>query len=403
MNDLLIPLQQKGVIALSRENLLLARIFQLVFLVLCFAFTGFAAGDEATQPLETKAETPSPVAPSDQATKPIRIVLEGHPEIRSLGFCVAEQKGYFLEEGLTDLDLRWDFDSANKLERLANGEFELLVSSMAEGICARADGQPIVAVNLLSETGTACIMVRNDLDPALTRIHGLNEKTVAIWFNNEKMVRALFAALDIQVKFVVQREESNLLFNDGLTLASFGRFETNSLQTQFKSFRDDVRLFFFKDLELDYPETTIFCRESFLKENADSCQKIVHAMYRGWETALQQPREAIKILKEYCQKYDHPCDEFIGESQLKRWLASFKLKQPLTSNGNCPQESYEKLVSGLVLAREFDPDAAPAYDQFFFNVLNENDRARIQRIQPEQQEPEQPPEANDPGEGDLNE
>jgi NitT/TauT family transport system substrate-binding protein len=59
----------------------------------------------------------------------------------------------------------------------------------------------------------------------------------------------------------------------------------------------DLRVFFYRDLDLNFPEDGLYTLEATLAADPELCKAVTAASLRGWEYAFAHPDEALDIVQ----------------------------------------------------------------------------------------------------------
>jgi len=120
---------------------------------------------------------------------------------------------------------------------------------------------------------------------------------VGLWDNEFGLQpRALFERLGIHPHIVPQSSTLTLFLLGGVDAASGMWY--NEYHTLLASGLDrkDLRVFFYRDLDLNFPEDGIYTLDKTLKADPGLCRAVVDASLRGWEYAFAHPEEALDIV-----------------------------------------------------------------------------------------------------------
>lgn len=297
----------------------------------------------------------------------IRIFLQENPGVENLGCLVAKEQGFFEQEGLPPVELVWDVDYL--YDCLFDGRADFRFAWMAEGVMKRASGRKVVAVALMTQGTSACMMLRSDLHPTIDSLDKLKGKKIAIWQYHELTAKTFLASKGIVPHYVVQRAETNFLFDEELVTATFSTDYSFAFLSKYTPYRDNVLLFRFSDYGCDFPENALFCRELFLETHPDICQKVVAAIFKGWGVVVNNPDEALNLLLTAREKVHRPSDRFVLRQQLDIWLPLLAYNQKLEANGQCDQARYERLIQAMIKGNIVKAEQVPRFFDLFRPVL----------------------------------
>lgn len=355
-------------------------VFYLIFV---FGNAVFAKGNDPAGSAETSKIGAIPssggISHSDTDHKVIRVMFHNQPSVSFLGSFAAKELGIFDELGLPPVEFIWENDYSRKIDSLMQGNLDIINCWMAEGIHARANGIPIVALALLSQKSTSCFMVRRDLDPTLIDLKSLQGRKIPLWAHYELTPLAFLATQKIKIIPIVQRSETNMLFNEGVVKACFATMYTHVFFSNYLEFRNAIQIFRFSDYGVDFPENTFFCRESFMRNHPDLCRKYILGVFKGWEKIIERPDLGVDILSRYCDRAGILSNQFLLKKQLEIWLSYMDFQKDLQKNGFCTKQRYDKLVEAMVLSGTIEREKSPSFHEFFYPILNDDVLMKLQQ------------------------
>lgn len=318
------------------------------------------------------AGTPSK-KPEKKSAVPRTLIIQFHdlPGVQFAGYLAALKYGFYAQEGLDNVELRWRNDVEDPLKTLENNRSHFATSWMAEGILARSQGNPIVAVALVAQGSSACVMIRRDLFPDIEDISALEDKKVSVWFRYESIGRTFLAKHKIDSSIVVQYRETCQLFSLGFIHAMIATTWNNKPRVNYLLYRDAIRYIPLKEKGCDYPEDTLFCNETFLRKHPDLCRKFVQATFRGWQKVAKDPGNIIELLSNHCAEFGMNSDQFVLREQLDGYLSVFQPPSEPANNGYCNQARFERLVDDMIFGGLIGKEKRPTFRDFFVPVLGQ--------------------------------
>ena len=360
--------------------------FSILFLFLSLLLNCNNAWSAETQ--KTKTTKASPV--------PQTIIVQFHdlPGVQFAGYIAALENGYYADEGLKDVEFLWRNNRDAPLTMLANNRAHFATSWMGEGILARSQGTPIVATALMTQGSSACIMIREDLFRDFDTVSSLESKKVSVWFRNEVSGQAFLAKNKVNATVVIQRRETCQLFSLGYIHAMIATTWNNKPRVNHLLYRNTIRYITFKESGCDYPEDTLYCNETFLRQHPELCEKFVKATFRGWLKTLEEPNSVIKVLANRCSGFGMCDDEFILRKQLDIYLSVFQPDPQIPNRGQCDQDRFERLTDDLVSGGFIAKEKRPAFHDFFVPVLEQGMKTTSHNTVPTEQQ-RQPQGTND--------
>ncbi|MDP3427160.1 MAG: ABC transporter substrate-binding protein [Humidesulfovibrio sp.] len=231
------------------------------------------------------------------------LVLQWQPQAQFAGFYVAKEKGFYSEAGV-DMKIIPGGPDVVASKLLAEGRAQFATMFLATGIERRADhiqsqgrnGLPVVLLAQLVQRSALMIITR--ADSAIKTPKDLDGRRVGLWDNEFRLQPlALFQRLGIHPVIVPQSNTLNLFLRGGVDAASAMWYnEFHSLLASGLD-EDELRVFFYRDLELNFPEDGLYTLEGTLTRDPDLCRAVTAASLRGWEYAFAHPDEALDIVQ----------------------------------------------------------------------------------------------------------
>jgi NitT/TauT family transport system substrate-binding protein len=229
-----------------------------------------------------------------QGLKKAALALQWQPQAQFAGFYVAQAKGFYREAGVDMTIIPGGPDSvASRL--LASGRAQFATMFLATGIERRAEGLPIVNLAQLVQHSALMLVARADSGVSTPR--DLEGRRVGLWDNEFGLQpRALFQRLGIHPKIIPQSNTLNLFLMRGVDAVSGMWYNEYHLLLASGINPDEMTIFFYRDLDLNFPEDGIYAMESTLENDPELCRAVVAASLRGWEYAFAHPEEALALV-----------------------------------------------------------------------------------------------------------
>ncbi|MBU1055710.1 MAG: ABC transporter substrate-binding protein [Proteobacteria bacterium] len=216
------------------------------------------------------------------------------PQAQFAGYYVALNKGYYRHHGidLTIIPGGPDHSPAAYIKEKKADIVTLWLSSALQ----LAD-QSVEVVNV------GQIIQRSALVLAAKKSSGINSpadmdgKKIALWPSDFQIQpRAFFDKFDLKVQVVTTNSPINLFLRDGVQVSSLMWY--NEYHTLINSGLDpdEITLFFFDDVNLNFPEDGIYLRKETFENDPEAACAFVNASVEGWQYAFAHPEEAIDIM-----------------------------------------------------------------------------------------------------------
>ena len=229
----------------------------------------------------------------------VSVALDWYPNANHAGLHLAQERGYYAEEGLAP-EFYTPSDPTTVLQTVGAGRDDFGISYQTDVLLARAAGVPVVSVLALVQTPLQGIMVL--ADSGITRPRDLVEKTVGYPGipSQEAFLATMLADDGATVDDV---DLVNIDFNlvpgliSGQVDASLGAFWTHEpILAEQEGFPTSF-------LKVDdwgvpsYYELVIAAGEATVAERSELVERFLRATRRGYEDAIADPAAAIAALR----------------------------------------------------------------------------------------------------------
>ena len=248
------------------------------------------------------------VSAADNETEKITFVLDWTPNTNHTGLYVAENLGYFEDQGLEVEIVQPPEGGADAL--VASGRAQFGVSfqdSMAPGV-AGDNALPTTAVAALIQHNTSGIISRKG--EGMDTPKGMEGKKYATWDGpiEVAMIQNVveqdggdFSKVEMIPSTVtdeVSALESGSVDAIWIFYAWAGvKFELTGAETDYFAFKDINPVF-------DYYTPVVIANNEFLEEEPETAKKFLTALRDGYEYAIENPEEAADILCEAAPELD---------------------------------------------------------------------------------------------------
>lgn len=260
-------------------------------------------------------QSSSPSAKSD-GTKKIDLILDWTPNTNHTGLYVAKEKGYFKEAGV-DVDLKLPPEESSS-DLVINGKAPFAIYFQDYMAKKLEKGAGITAVAAIVEHNTSGIISRKS--DKITNPKDLVGKKYGTW--NDPTELAMLKTLvesqggDFDKVEKVPNNDSN-----SVTPIANGVFDTAWIYYGWdgilaKSQGVDANLMYLRDYvpAFDYYSPVLIANNDYLKENKEEARKVVQAIKKGYQYAMDHPEEAADILIKNAPELKEKRD-FVLESQ----------------------------------------------------------------------------------------
>lgn len=233
------------------------------------------------------------------------IVLQWLPQAQFAGYYIAKDKGYYEQHGI-DLTIIPGGPDVLASEYLETERADFATMFLSTGL-QRRDSQPIVNIGQFVQHSALMLLTKKSAN--IQSVEDLAGKKIGLWANEFQIqARALFKRLNIRPTVVPQTSSLDLFLRNGVQAASGMWYNEYHTLLTYGMEEDELRPFFFKDLDLDFPEDGIYALEKTANGRPELCRKIVRATAQGWKHAFEHPEEALDSIMKRMKEHGTPAN-----------------------------------------------------------------------------------------------
>src|SRR5918998_5069017 len=261
--------------------------------------------------------------PAASELETVSVALDWYPNANHAGLYLAQERGYYAEEGLVP-ELYTPSDPTTVLQTVGAGRDDFGISYQTDILLARAAGVPVVSVLALVQAPLQGVMVL--ADSGITRPRDLVGKTVGYpGIPSQEAFLATMLADDGAT--VDEVDLVNIDFNlvpgliSGQVDASLGAFWTHEpILAEQEGFPTSF-------LKVDdwgvpsYYELVIAAGEDTVTERSELVERFLRATRRGYEDAIADPAAAIAALRAASPDLDVAVEEAGIALLIPAWTA----------------------------------------------------------------------------------
>ncbi|WP_062106640.1 ABC transporter substrate-binding protein [Bacillus niameyensis] len=250
--------------------------------------------------------------------KKVTIVLDWTPNTNHTGLYVAQQKGYFKDEGLeVEINLPGE---AGADQLVASGKADFGISAQESITEARVQGVPIVSIAAIIQHNTSGLA--SPVDKSIKTPKDFEGKTYGGW--GAPVEQAVISSLmDVDGGDFSKVDVVNMGDTDFFTAVkrdidfAWIYYAWTGVEAELRG--DDLNMIYLTDYsdKLDYYTPVITTSEKFMKNRPDTVESFMAAVSKGYQFAIENPKEAADILVKEVPDLDA---DLVKKSQ--EWLAS---------------------------------------------------------------------------------
>lgn len=248
---------------------------------------------------------------------PITFQSKWFPQAQFAGYFVAQDKGFYAEEGLDVTIL--DGGNVNPTVQVASGNADFGTDWVANMLTQREQGLDVVTIaQIFQDAGYRLVALA---DSGIEEIADLAGRNVGVWaFGNEFAAEAVFSAAGFtsnldptvqnpDVNAVVYAFDPSLVFPHEVDVASAMTYNELDQIVGLGYPLSQLVVLDPADIGADLLEDNIFTTPQLLaSENfkgsglsgREVAERFVRASIRGWEYAVENQAEAVEIVLKFC-------------------------------------------------------------------------------------------------------
>lgn len=287
----------------------------------------------------------------------LTMVLDWTPNTNHTGLYVAQEKGYFKDEGLEVEIIMPGEAGADQL--VASGKSDFGISAQESITEARVQDVPIVSIGAIIQHNTSGLA--SPVEKGIQAPKDFAGKTYGGW--GAPVEKAVLASLmetegaDINDVNIINIGDSDF-FTAVQRDIDFAwiYYAWTGVEAELRG--DDINMIYLTDYsdQLDYYTPVIITNERMIEDNPDTVKKFMAAVSKGYEFAIDNPEEAADMLIKAEPDLD---PELVKESQ--KWLAS-RYQDDASRWGEQKKEVWENYMNWMfekeLLEKEIDVEKA---------------------------------------------
>lgn len=266
---------------------------------------------------------------NDTAKTELVISLDWVPNTNHTGLYVAQDKGYFAEEGLEVKIVQPSEDSASTL--VATNRADLGIYFQPNMVSKLVKDVPITAVAAIAQHNTAGLMSLKSL--GATNPKDLNGKRYSTWEDPIDDATVAHIVGDDLVKIPGEATDATVALRMNQFDYILAYYGWDGIHAQVQGV--DTNFFFLKDYEpiFDYYSPVIIANNATLASNPDKIKHALAAIKKGYVYAAQNPEDSAKILVKYAPE----TNEALAMASQKYLSAQY-----LDENGDWGKFDYDR-------------------------------------------------------------
>lgn len=244
-----------------------------------------------------------------QGLEEVNVQFVWVPNAQFAGIYVADQKGYYKDEGIKIVYREYTTEQPVK-DIVASGAADFGIDGADQVIIGRSMGQSLVAVaviyriNPIGYASMKSLGVKDPKDYAGRKIGYLPDNSAVLF----KAMIGKMGLNESQIKWVDYEYDLELFYNQDIEVVPI--YVTDEIyEFQRKGFNVDVLVP--EDYGVSFYGDTIITTEEIIEKRPELVERFLRATLKGWTYALQNPKEAVEITRLYDDEEYEAREEFI--------------------------------------------------------------------------------------------
>lgn len=228
----------------------------------------------------------------------ITIQLKWINQAQFAGIYVAEEKGFFSEEGI-DARLLQGGPGINIEKRVVRGKVDIGISSFDSLLVSRDKGLPLISIAQIVQGSTQGLITKKS--SRINQPFEMNGESMGT-FGGSNVYQQMAFLKKFKIEDgdeIILQESIEDFTEEKIDIGAITVY--NELQEVF--FKGigprELNIFLYHRYGVGMLEDTIIVREKWLNENRDLAKRVKNAIIRGWKYAILNQKEAIDIVMKH--------------------------------------------------------------------------------------------------------
>ncbi|MDG5787929.1 ABC transporter substrate-binding protein [Evansella sp. AB-P1] len=267
---------------IQKMSILLSVLVGLLVLVGCNESEGEGANGNNNNELEVLEAT---------------FILDWVPNTNHTGLYVAQEKGFFEEEGIDLTIIEPAMEGATQI--VASGQAHFGIGAQDEVTVARSTGIPVVSIAAVIQELTSGFA--SPVEKGITSAADFEGKTYGGWGSPME---------DAIIEAVMEASSADFSTLENVTVGTADFFVNTQRDIDFQWIyygwtgieaeirNEEINMIYLRDIDpvFDYYAPAIITSDAVIEEQPELVERFLRAMSRGYEFAIDNPEEAAEIL-----------------------------------------------------------------------------------------------------------
>lgn len=283
------------------------------------------------------------------------------PQAQFAGYYVAYEKGFYRNRGI-DLVIMTGGSEKQTSDYLRRGKADFATMWLSTALQCRDRGIPVVNIAQVIQQSSQMLVARKS--KGIRTVRDLDNRTIGVFPGDFTILpRALAKKYRLNLRFVPLERSVNIFFWDGVDVTSACWYNEYHTILDSGLNPDELNLFFFSKLGLDFPEDGLYCLSNFFDRDPGLCGDFARASLDGWEYAFRHPEEALDIVMRYVAKAN------VGSNRVhQKWMLE-QMQDLIQPPGEKKRTGVLERADYLLVAEELKKEGIikryPDFESFF--------------------------------------
>jgi len=238
-----------------------------------------------------------------EVRKPIKVKLRLLWEAQAgyAGYYIAKELGYYEDEGL-QVEIIPSLGAGDIIPVIADHPYQFGVTQLSNLIRAIDKGIPVKGIAQIVQESNLLLVTHKTSN--ILSVKDFKGKILSTWWGKDDfMIRMLLEKEGLKqndIHILDEKYWSNKSFlehtSDIITAMRYNEY--NQLVMRENVPEDELRVFAYKDYDLNFPEDVLFTSELMLNNYPLICDKFRMATIKGWEYAINNKDASTRIVVE---------------------------------------------------------------------------------------------------------
>ncbi|MDO5567513.1 MAG: ABC transporter substrate-binding protein, partial [Planctomycetia bacterium] len=154
-------------------------VWSVAVMALLCAAESYGDSPQTKKVNASNTQTPSEAAQC-RVLQEFNVLFDSRPNVRAIGFLVAQEEGYYQEANLPPIKFSWNHLGLN-WEELLSGKVQFIVSSFPRAVAVSSKTKRAIIISQLIEKTSLGLVFRTDCRPKTNRIQDFQKARIGVY------------------------------------------------------------------------------------------------------------------------------------------------------------------------------------------------------------------------------